>query len=321
MTSQLFPEHEKLVSDLIHLYDVERLPHAVMLTSDSGLGLKEVSEALAHRLLSLSSQLSDADSGALLAAGTHGDFRWVSVVAGKSSIGVDQVRMACDFVAKTAGYGALKVLVIEEADKLTVAAANALLKTLEEPQGDTLIILTSRRPWLLPATIRSRCQRRTLPRLSEATCKSEVALRGMSPESVANKPTRFLENWLVATQNGTMEVQNEVRSNLNKVLDGSLSGGELSACLMKYELADAVEATVQALEERVNGAVSSNQQTLGTLISLHRLVAALLQRIRHGATPAREVACYEIGVLTSGASENKMNLVREGLSLMGVARV
>lgn len=321
MTSQLFPEHEKLVSDLIHLYDVERLPHAVMLTSDSGLGLKEVSEALAHRLLSLSSQLSDADSGALLAAGTHGDFRWVSVVAGKSSIGVDQVRMACDFVAKTAGYGALKVLVIEEADKLTVAAANALLKTLEEPQGDTLIILTSRRPWLLPATIRSRCQRRTLPRLSEATCKSEVALRGMSPESVANKPTRFLENWLAATQNGTMEVQNEVRSNLNKVLDGSLSGGELSACLMKYELADAVEATVQALEERVNGAVSSNQQTLGTLISLHRLVAALLQRIRHGATPAREVACYEIGVLTSGASENKMNLVREGLSLMGVARV
>lgn len=321
MTSHLFPEHEKLVSDLLHLYDVERLPHAVMLTSDSGLGLKEVSEALAHRLLSLSSQLSDADSGALLAAGTHGDFRWVSVVEGKSSIGVDQVRMACDFVAKTAGYGALKVLVIEEADKLTVAAANALLKTLEEPQGDTLIILTSRRPWLLPATIRSRCQRRTLPRLSEATCKSEVALRGMSPESVANKPTRFLENWLVATQNGTVEVRNEVRSNLNKVLDGSLSGGELSACLMKYELADAVEATVQALEERVNGAASSNQQTLGTLISLHRLVAALLQRIRHGATPAREVVCYEIGVLTSGASENKMNVVREGLSLMGVARV
>lgn len=321
MTSHLFPEHEKLVSDLIQLHDMDRLPHAVMLTSDSGLGLKDVSEALAHRLLILSSQLSDAESGALLAAGTHGDFRWVSVVEGKSSIGVDQVRIACDFVSKTAGYGALKVLAIEEADRLTVAAANALLKTLEEPQGDTLIILMSRRPWLLPATIRSRCQSRTLPRLSEASCKSEAKLRGMSLESLSNKPTRFLENWLVAVQNGTVEVQDEVRSKLNEVLDGRLSGGELSACLMKYELADAVEATVQALEERVSDAASLNQQTLGTLMTLHRLVAALLQRIRHGATPAREVACYEIGVLTSGASENKMSVVREGLSLMGVARV
>jgi DNA polymerase-3 subunit delta' len=253
----------------------------------------------------------------LLAAGTHGDFRWVSVIDGKQSIGVDQVRAACDFVAKTAGYGSLKALVIEGADKLTTAAANALLKTLEEPQGDTLIMLISRRPWLLPATIRSRCQSRTLPRLSEATCNSALTQSGVSPESFDGKSSRFLENWLVAAANGTLDLQNEVRSSVTRVLNGKSGGRELTECLMKHELSDAVEATAQAIEERVSE-TNLDPKARVTLLTLHRMVAALLQRIRNGATPAREVVCYEIGVLTAGARENNMESVRQSLSLMGV---
>ena len=126
------------------------------------------------------------------------------------------------------GYGSLKVLVIEGADKLTTAAANALLKTLEEPQGDTLIVLISRRPWLLPATIRSRCQSRTLPRLSEATCNSALTQSGVSPESFDGKSSRFLENWLVAAANGTLDLQNEVRSSVTRVLEGKSDGRELT---------------------------------------------------------------------------------------------
>ena len=320
MTSSLFPEHESLVSELVQLYESGRLPHALLLTSDSGFGLSEVCEVLAHRLLKMTSQSSEEETQELLAASTHGDFRWVSVIDGKQSIGVDQVRAACDFVAKTAGYGSLKVLVIEGADKLTTAAANALLKTLEEPQGDTLIMLISRRPWLLPATIRSRCQSRTLPRLSEATCNSALTQRGVSPESLDGKPSRFLENWLVAAANGTLDLQNEVRSSVTRVLDGKSDGRELTECLMKHELSDAVEATAQAIEERVSENNLDPNASV-TLLTLHRLVAALLQRIRNGATPAREVVCYEIGVLTAGARENNMDSVRQSLSLMGVTGV
>ena len=230
---------------------------------------------------------------------------------------MDQVRAACDFVGKTAGYGSLKVLVIEGADKLTTAAANALLKTLEEPQGDTLIVLISRRPWLLPATIRSRCQSRTLPRLSEATCNSALTQSGVSPESFDGKSSRFLENWLVAAANGTLDLQNEVRSSVTRVLEGKSDGRELTDCLMKHELNDAVEATAQAIEERVSE-TNIDPKARVTLLTLHRMVAALLQRIRNGATPAREVVCYEIGVLTAGARENNMESVRQSLSLMGV---
>ena len=320
MNNTLFPEHESLVSELIQLHESGRLPHALLLTSDSGLGLSEVCVVLTNRLLKMTSQSSEEETEELLAAGTHGDFRWVSVTDGTQSIGVDQVRAACDFVAKTAGYGSLKVLVFEGADKLTTAAANALLKTLEEPQGDTVIVLISRRPWLLPATIRSRCQSRTLPKLSEATCSSALTQSGVSPESFAGRSSRFLENWLVAAANGTLDLQNEVRLSVTRVLEGQSGGRELTECLMKHELIDAVEAAAQAIEERVSDTDLDPKTTI-TLLTLHRLVAALLQLIRNGATPAREVACYEIGVLTAGARENNMEGVRQGLTLMGLARV
>ena len=319
MTKPLFPEHESLVSELVQLQESGRLPHALLLTSDSGLGLSEVCETLVHRLLKMTSQSSKEETEELLAAGTHGDFRWVSVIDGKQSIGVDQVRAACDFVAKTAGYGSLKVLVIEAADKLTTAAANALLKTLEEPQGDTLIMLISRRPWLLPATIRSRCQSRTLPRLSEATCSSALTQRGVSPESFAGRSSRFLENWLVAAANGTLDLRNEVRASVTRVLEGKSGGRELTECLMKHELSDAVEAAAKAIEEQVSD-TDLDPRTTVTLLTLHRLVAALLQRIRNGATPAREVVCYEIGVLTAGARENNMEAIRQSLNLLGASR-
>ena len=175
------------MSELVQLHESGRLPHAVLLTSDSGLGLSDVCEVLAHRLLKMTSQSSQEETEELLAAGTHGDFRWVSVIDGKQSIGVDQVRVACDFVAKTAGYGSLKVLVIEAADKLTTAAANALLKTLEEPQGDTLMVLISRRPGCCPQQsdldvrvvhCRGYLKRRALQRSHKVACPRSLLPEG-----------------------------------------------------------------------------------------------------------------------------------------------
>lgn len=320
MSSSLHFEHQSLVDDLCGLHEKGRLPHALLLTSDSGVGLSEVSLNLAESLLRRSAHAAEEEINELLSAGTHGDFRWLSVVEGKASIGVEQVRTACEFIAKTAGYGSLKVLAIEESDRLTIAAANALLKTLEEPQGNTLIILMTRRPWLLPATVRSRCQTRTIPRLKAITAKSELEKLGLQAESYAKLAPRHLENWIVAASSGTLESRQEVHSILNQVLEGRAGGRELTDCLMKHELIEAVEAVAVALEVRLTETEVERQKMM-TLMSLHRLVASLLQRIRNGATPAREVACYEIGVLTAGASENKINAVAEGLSIMGVARL
>jgi DNA polymerase-3 subunit delta' len=73
-------------------------------------------------------------------------------------IKVEQIRAAIDFSELTAGRAALKVLVVYPAEALNTVAANALLKTLEEPPGTLRFVLASAAPQSLPATVRSRCQ-------------------------------------------------------------------------------------------------------------------------------------------------------------------
>jgi DNA polymerase-3 subunit delta' len=76
-----------------------------------------------------------------------------------SFIKIDQIREVCNFARSVPYEGKSKVIIIEEADKLVIHAANALLKTLEEPIKSSFFVLLSASPHLLPSTIRSRCQR------------------------------------------------------------------------------------------------------------------------------------------------------------------
>jgi DNA polymerase-3 subunit delta' len=89
----------------------------------------------------------------------HADFRWLAPPEDKHSIGIDQVRELVSELNLTSYEGGGKVAVIAPADAMTTSAANSLLKTLEEPPGDTLLVLVVDRPGHLPATIFSRCQR------------------------------------------------------------------------------------------------------------------------------------------------------------------
>jgi DNA polymerase-3 subunit delta' len=115
----------------------------------------------------------------LLRAGTHPDFHLLkptppSTSTSKNpvlSIKIDALREMYRTLSETSQFGGSRIAVIEEADKMPVQAANSLLKTLEEPGRDTLIILVSSHPYHLPVTIRSRCQviRFQIPEASAAT--------------------------------------------------------------------------------------------------------------------------------------------------------
>lgn len=87
------------------------------------------------------------------------DLHWVSRLEDKHTILIEQVRALIGELALTSHAGRGKVAVIEPANIMTHASANSLLKTLEEPPGDALIILVVDRMSRLPATILSRCQR------------------------------------------------------------------------------------------------------------------------------------------------------------------
>lgn len=154
----------------------DRLPHAILMAGPRGLGKRRFAELFARALLCTSPNPAGLPCGhcqdcRLNAAGTHPDrLRVVPDAESKSGeITIDAIRYLTDRAALTPLRGARKLVVIDPADRMNSAAANALLKTLEEPAGETLLVLIAEQPGRLPATIRSRCQLLNIPIPAEAT--------------------------------------------------------------------------------------------------------------------------------------------------------
>jgi DNA polymerase-3 subunit delta' len=100
-------------------------------------------------------------------------------------LSVDEIRRLADFFGMTSGAGGWRVAIIDTADDMNDNAANALLKMLEEPPANAMLLVLSNTPGRLLPTIRSRCQRLDLRPLDDATL--ENALRHYLPESSASE--------------------------------------------------------------------------------------------------------------------------------------
>jgi DNA polymerase III delta' subunit len=138
------------------------LPHALLITSPAGLGAYDFAVSIANQLICL--QNGELACGVCracvaLAAGSHPDFWQAGLLDEKKSIGVDQIRELSASLSMRPQAGKRQVALIWPAEAMTVAAANALLKTLEEPSADTVLLLVSEQPGSLLPTINSRCQR------------------------------------------------------------------------------------------------------------------------------------------------------------------
>lgn len=146
----------------------DAMPHALLLCGPAGLGKRDFMHRFVRGLLC--EQAVDGEacgrcrSCLLLDAGTHPDLVMLSFGLRKdgvqrSDIVVDQIRGLSARLAMASQFGGWQVACIDPADGMNTAAANALLKTLEEPSPSTLLLLVADAPWRMPQTIRSRCQR------------------------------------------------------------------------------------------------------------------------------------------------------------------
>ena len=144
-----------------------RLPHALLLRGPAGVGKRCFARRLARTLLCRSPSREDACGqcrACHLASGElHPDLHRIEAPEDRKLIGIEQLREVNERLTLTASGGTRKVVVMAPAEAMTRPAANTLLKTLEEPPGDTVFILVSDRSSLLPATIRSRCQALSFP--------------------------------------------------------------------------------------------------------------------------------------------------------------
>jgi len=140
----------------------DRLPHALLVAGPGGTGLRAFAEAWTQALL-CSAHVEAAPCGEcrgcrLYGAGTHPDALPIEPSEAGKAISIDAIRALGERLALT-GSESTKVALIDPAEALTGAAANSVLKTLEEPPGGSHLVLVSRRVARLPATVRSRCQR------------------------------------------------------------------------------------------------------------------------------------------------------------------
>lgn len=140
-----------------------RLPHALLCSGPAGLGKRVFAESLAQALLCTQPAPDGAPCGHckachLFAVGSHPDYLRVEPEAAGKAIKVDQIRDLTAFLGYTSQAGGYKIALLVPAERMNLNAANSLLKILEEPPGDCLLLLVTAAPAQLPATVRSRCQ-------------------------------------------------------------------------------------------------------------------------------------------------------------------
>lgn len=181
--------HNAARQEILNAARAGRLHHGWILAGPTGIGKASLARELALCLLAgeeTVGSVPDAHPAAhLFAAGTHPDYAELRRLERDSgdlarNISVDQIRGLSRLLSTAPSISQRRVILIDAADDMERGAANALLKSLEEPPRDTVFLLISHAPSRLLPTIRSRCRMLRLAPLGEADMAA--ALRSVAPE-------------------------------------------------------------------------------------------------------------------------------------------
>jgi DNA polymerase III subunit delta' len=171
--------HENAERELRRLVEAGRLPHAILVSGPRGIGKATLAFRLARFLLGAPSSgeglAVDPESGVFrrVAAGGHADLLTVERAYDprrrrlRSDIVVEDTRAIAGFFRLTAAEEGWRIVIIDAAEEMNRNAANALLKTLEEPPRRGLLLLVSHSPGRLLPTVRSRCRHFPLAPLAQ----------------------------------------------------------------------------------------------------------------------------------------------------------
>ena len=251
------PWQQRVYDQAVAAFEAGRLGHGLLLVGPPRLGKRQVAERLAQRVLcrtpvgnvpcgrcrdcTLFLSRSQADpeevrpDGELAHPWGHPGHPDVTLIGyayndktkkPRTEIVIEQVRTLSEWLALTAQAGGAQIAIIDPADAVNHAAANALLKTLEEPVPGRYLWLVSARPQALPATIRSRCQRLEfrLPPRAEALAWLQARGHAVGAATEALDAARghpgLADAWL---RDGGLALRKEIAADLAGLARGELA--------------------------------------------------------------------------------------------------
>jgi DNA polymerase-3 subunit delta' len=268
--NHLLPWQNDLYQSLVTQFQASHLPHAMLLHGAVGSGGLQLATALSERLLCHGNDVNPCGhckSCQLLATGYHPDRLMIQPEEAGKALKVDQIRTITEFSAQTAQQGGVKIIVIEPADAMNVNAANALLKVLEEPQGDTFLLLVTERLEAILPTIKSRCrlQKLGLPDRSQAI----VWLKEQSADKTDEQWSQLLGlalgsplTVLSLLEGNRLDVRDHLVEGLTQMMKGQCSPVELAQQWQKHDPKDIFYWFMMWFSELVRFVASKGQSPI-----------------------------------------------------------
>jgi DNA polymerase-3 subunit delta' len=244
------------IASLRAAWAVDRIPHGLLIHEAPGAGGDWLATWVAQ--LVLCTERTQVPCGHCVScqrvpAGQHPDLVSIRPIEESRQIRIEQVRELAQELALTSHQGGYKVGILSPADVLNRFAANALLKTLEEPPARTVLILVATQPSRLPATILSRCQRVRIAAPDRAASISWLeSTRGKADwnavlDIVGDAPMLAAE----ADAAATVQINSEVRRALHESVTGTSDPVATAERWSKAELPLRLRCLENWLTERI----------------------------------------------------------------------
>ena len=259
---------------LTDVFSSGRLPHALMLSGTAGTGKTLFAGSLANLVLceqafeNSSSHKGPSPCGCcknckLVQAEAHPDIRYFSPEEKSMVVKVDQIRLLNEYISKSSQQGGYKVAIIHPAEAMNNNAANALLKSLEEPSQKSLIILVVDQPGRMMATIRSRCQVIDFPMPNHQQSMEwlKLALPNSSLhedllELAAGSPIKAYE----MSESEAVTQKQTMIADLAKVLKREVTAVSVAAKWQKYELQIVLAWNVTWVQQLIRYSMTNDAQ-------------------------------------------------------------